>query len=204
MSANVSALVCPAHGTEEIEAVTVIDLLVRAGITVTTASVNGDGDRQIVCSRGVKLLADARLVDVADNDYDAIVLPGGLKGAEAFRDSPLLVEAVQQFHLSGRIVAAICAAAGTVLVPHDLFPIGNMTGFPGLKETIPEDKWVEKRVVWDPRVNLLTSQARHRDGLCAEAYRPAGGKRESSGGRLAAGARGGHLRLSRISETPMA
>lgn len=158
MSTNVSALVCLAHGTEEIEAVTVIDLLVRAGITVTTASVNGDGDRQIVCSRGVKLLADARLVDVADNDYDAIVLPGGLKGAEAFRDSPLLVEAVQQFHLSGRIVAAICAAAGTVLVPHDLFPIGNMTGFPGLKETIPEDKWVEKRVVWDPRVNLLTSQ----------------------------------------------
>ncbi|AIX74556.1 protein deglycase YajL [Pantoea sp. PSNIH4] len=158
MSANVSALVCLAHGTEEIEAVTVIDLLVRAGITVTTASVNGDGDRQIVCSRGVKLLADARLVDVADNDYDAIVLPGGLKGAEAFRDSPLLVEAVQHFHLSGRIVAAICAAAGTVLVPHDLFPIGNMTGFPGLKETIPEDKWVEKRVVWDPRVNLLTSQ----------------------------------------------
>ncbi len=104
------------------------------------------------------LLADALLVDVADNDYDAIVLPGGLKGAQAFHDSPLLVEAVQQFHLSGRIVAAICAAAGTVLVPHDLFPIGNMTGFPGLKETIPDDKWVEKRVVWDPRVNLLTSQ----------------------------------------------
>lgn len=158
MSANVSALVCLAHGTEEIEAATVIDLLVRAGITVTTASVNGDGDRQIVCSRGVTLLADALLVDVADNDYDAIVLPGGLKGAQAFHDSPLLVEAVQQFHLSGRIVAAICAAAGTVLVPHDLFPIGNMTGFPGLKETIPDDKWVEKRVVWDPRVNLLTSQ----------------------------------------------
>jgi 4-methyl-5(b-hydroxyethyl)-thiazole monophosphate biosynthesis len=70
---------------------------------------------------------------VADGDYDIIVLPGGLKGAECFRDSPLLVETVRQFHLSGRIVAAICAAAGTVLVPHDIFPIGNMTGFPGLK-----------------------------------------------------------------------
>ncbi|WP_147195771.1 protein deglycase YajL [Pantoea sp. MBD-2R] len=159
MSVNPSVLVCLAHGSEETEAVTTIDLLVRGGLSVTTASVTDDGSKEIVCSRGVRLLADAPLVDVADNDFAAIVLPGGLKGAEAFRDSPLLVETVRQFHLSGRIVAAICAAAGTVLVPHNLFPVGNMTGFPGLKETIPENKWMDKRVVWDPRVNLLTSQA---------------------------------------------
>ena len=159
MSENASVLVCLAHGSEETEAVTTIDLLVRGGLTVTTASVTDDGSKEIVCSRGVRLLADAPLVEVADHDFAAIVLPGGLKGAEAFRDSPLLVETVRQFHLSGRIVAAICAAAGTVLVPHDLFPVGNMTGFPGLKETIPENKWMDKRVVWDPRVNLLTSQA---------------------------------------------
>lgn len=158
MNANVSVLVCLAPGSEETEAVTTIDLLVRGGMNVTTASVTDDGSREIVCSRGVRLLADAPLVEVADNDFDAIVLPGGLKGAEAFRDSPLLVETVRQFHLAGRIVAAICAAAGTVLVPHNLFPVGNMTGFPGLKETIPDEKWMDKRVVWDPRVNLLTSQ----------------------------------------------
>ncbi|MCG5043460.1 protein deglycase YajL [Enterobacteriaceae bacterium 155047] len=155
---SVSALICLAPGSEETEAVTTIDLLVRAGIQVTTASVASDGDRLITCSRGVKIMADAPLVEVADGDYDVIVLPGGLKGAECFRDSPLLVETVRQFHLSGRLVAAICAAAGTVLVPHNLFPIGNMTGFPALKETIPEAQWVDKRVVWDPRVNLLTSQ----------------------------------------------
>ncbi|ELY2854443.1 protein deglycase YajL [Cronobacter dublinensis] len=155
---SASALVCLAPGTEETEAVTTIDLLVRGGIKVTTASVASDGDLTIACSRGVRLLADAPLVEVADGDFDVIVLPGGLKGAEAFRDSPLLVETVRQFHLSGRIVAAICAAAGTVLVPHELFPIGNMTGFPALKETIPEEQWQDKRVVWDPRVNLLTSQ----------------------------------------------
>ncbi|ELQ5995627.1 protein deglycase YajL [Cronobacter dublinensis] len=155
---NASALVCLAPGTEETEAVTTIDLLVRGGINVTTASVASDGNLTITCSRGVRLLADAPLVEVADGDFDVIVLPGGLKGAEAFRDSPLLVETVRQFHLSGRIVAAICAAAGTVLVPHELFPIGNMTGFPALKETIPEEQWQDKRVVWDPRVNLLTSQ----------------------------------------------
>ncbi|MDU7226235.1 MAG: protein deglycase YajL [Cronobacter sakazakii] len=155
---SASALVCLAPGTEETEAVTTIDLLVRGGINVTTASVASDGNLTITCSRGVRLLADAPLVEVADGDFDVIVLPGGLKGAEAFRDSPLLVETVRQFHLSGRIVAAICAAASTVLVPHELFPIGNMTGFPALKETIPDDQWQDKRVVWDPRVNLLTSQ----------------------------------------------
>ncbi|MBB1200389.1 protein deglycase YajL [Enterobacteriaceae bacterium 89] len=155
---SATALVCLAHGSEETEAVTTIDLLVRGGVKVTTASVASDGELVIVCSRGVKLLADAPLVQVADGDFDAIVLPGGLKGAECFRDSPLLVETVKQFHRSGRIVAAICAAAGTVLVPHEIFPIGNMTGFPGLKDTIPEDQWQDKRAVWDPRVNLLTSQ----------------------------------------------
>ena len=105
------------------------------------------------------MLADAPLVEVADGDFDIIILPGGIKGAECFRDSPLLVETVRQFHLSGRIVAAICAAAATVLVPHNLFPIGNMTGFPGLKDRIPAGQWQDRRVVWDARVKLLTSQA---------------------------------------------
>ncbi|PLL96187.1 DJ-1 family protein, partial [Klebsiella michiganensis] len=89
---SASALICLAPGSEETEAVTTIDLLVRGGIKVTTASVAGDGSLTIVCSRGVKLLADAPLVEVADGDFDILVLPGGIKGAEYFRDSPLLVE----------------------------------------------------------------------------------------------------------------
>jgi 4-methyl-5(b-hydroxyethyl)-thiazole monophosphate biosynthesis len=122
MTTHASVLVCLAPGSEETEAVTTIDLLVRAGINVITASVTEDGSREIVCSRGVRLLADVPLVQVADNEFEAIVLPGGLKGAECFRDSPLLIETVRQFHLSGRIVAAICAVPGIVLIPHNLFP----------------------------------------------------------------------------------
>ncbi|WP_431223494.1 protein deglycase YajL [Serratia sp. L9] len=155
---SASALVCLAPGCEETEAVTAIDLLVRAGVKVTTASVAGDGNQTIVCSRGVKLLADAPLVAIVDDPFDAIVLPGGMKGAECMRDSPLLVEKVRQMHLQGKIVAAICAAPALVLQYHDLFPVGNMTGFPGLKEQIPQEKWIERRVVFDQRVNLLTSQ----------------------------------------------
>lgn len=155
---SVSVLVCLAPGSEETEAVTTIDLLVRAGVRVTTASVASDGNLTIACSRGVKLLADAPLVAIVDDPFDAMVLPGGLKGAECFRDSPLLVEKVRQMHLQGKIVAAICAAPALVLQQHKLFPVGNMTGFPGLKEQIPVGQWLEKRVVFDPRVNLLTSQ----------------------------------------------
>lgn len=155
---SVSALVCLAPGSEETEAVTTIDILVRAGIQVTTASVASDGALEIVCSRGVRLLADARLVDVADEKFDVVVLPGGVKGAECFRDSPLLVATVQQTHNEGRLVAAICAVPALVLEHHNLFPVGNMTGFPGLKDKIAATKWMDQRVVYDRRVNLVTSQ----------------------------------------------
>ncbi|QHB33575.1 protein deglycase YajL [Yersinia canariae] len=155
---SVSALVCLAPGSEETEAVTTIDILVRAGISVTTASVAGDGALEITCSRGVRLLADARLVDVADQKFDVVVLPGGIKGAECLRDSPLLVATVEQAHKEGRLVAAICAAPALVLEHHKLFPVGNMTGFPALKDKIDPTKWMDQRVVYDRRVNLVTSQ----------------------------------------------
>ncbi|WP_321146427.1 protein deglycase YajL [Providencia alcalifaciens] len=153
-----SVLICIANGSEEIETVTTADLLVRAGIQVTLASVTEDGALEIIASRGIKLVADLPIIRVADEPFDAIVLPGGLAGAEAFRDSPLVVEKVRRMHLDGKIVAAICAAPALVLEYHQLFPLGNMTGFPSMRDKIPAHKWVDKRVYFDERVNLLTSQ----------------------------------------------
>ncbi len=60
--------------------------------------------------------------------------------------------------LEEKLIAAICAAPAIVLQHHDLFSIANMTGFPKIKNLIPADKWREKRVYLDERVNLLTSQ----------------------------------------------
>ncbi|OHT24720.1 protein deglycase YajL [Providencia stuartii] len=153
-----SVLICIANGSEEIETVTTADLLVRAGVAVTLASVTDDGSVTITASRGIKLIADTPLIKVADEPFDAIVLPGGMGGAETFRDSPLVVEKVRRMHLDGKIVAAICAAPAIVLEYHQLFPIGNMTGYPSTREQIAANKWVDKRVYFDERVNLLTSQ----------------------------------------------
>jgi 4-methyl-5(b-hydroxyethyl)-thiazole monophosphate biosynthesis len=116
---SASALICLAPGSEETEAVTTIDLLVRGGIKVTTASVASDGSLTIVCSRGVKLLADAPLVEVADGDFDILVLPGGIKGAEYFATARCWLKRYASFIFPGASLRRFAAAA-TVLVPHNL------------------------------------------------------------------------------------
>ncbi|WP_017006731.1 DJ-1/PfpI family protein, partial [Enterovibrio norvegicus] len=93
-----SVLVCLAPGTEEIEAVAVMDIMVRAGFNVTTASAAEDGDLTVTCSRGVKILADAPLVKVADEEYDCIVVPGGVEGATCLGESALVLEMLRQQH----------------------------------------------------------------------------------------------------------
>lgn len=154
-----SVLICLANGSEETEVVTTADLLVRAGIKVVLASAENDVNELIItCSRGIKLIADAPLVRVVDHNYDAIILPGGLQGTETLRDSPLVVEKVRRMHSENKLVAAICAAPAIILEHHNIFPIGNMTGFPALKDNIAAKKWVDYRVYFDERVNLITSQ----------------------------------------------
>jgi len=151
-------LVPIAPGTEEMEAVTIIDILVRAGYQVVVASADFDGNLTMKASRGVTLTADCKLVDIADDEFDAIVLPGGVQGSENFRDSTVLIEMVKQQKYDGRLVAAICAAPAVVLIHHDLFPDTLMTGHPSFKEHIPEDLWRNRRVTYDVNNNLLTSQ----------------------------------------------
>ncbi|PWI35200.1 DJ-1 family protein [Vibrio albus] len=151
-------LVPVAHGTEELEAVTCIDILRRAGYQVTVASADFDGELTITGAHGTVLTADCKLVDVADNEFDAIVLPGGVGGSETFRDSTLLVEMVKQQKYDGRWMAAICAAPALVLQTHDIYPDAIMTCYPSFQSHIPEDKWRVKRVTTDINHKLITSQ----------------------------------------------
>lgn len=121
-------LVPLAQGCEEIEAVTVIDLLVRAGIDVVTASL--DSQLTITASRGVKLIAQTELSQVEDIEFDLIVLPGGMPGADYLRDCEQLISMLQKAAQSDHLVAAICAAP-KVLVKAGLLDHKKATSFPG-------------------------------------------------------------------------
>jgi 4-methyl-5(b-hydroxyethyl)-thiazole monophosphate biosynthesis len=144
-------LVAIADGTEELEAVTIIDVLRRAEADVTVASV---GNKQITASRGVKLVADTVISDCVDSVYDLIILPGGMPGAEHLRDSKELTEMLKTQADSGRLYAAICASPAVVLKPHGLLENKKATCYPSLLSDL--DKSEQAKVVVDG--NLITSQ----------------------------------------------
>jgi 4-methyl-5(b-hydroxyethyl)-thiazole monophosphate biosynthesis len=144
-------LVAIADGSEELEAVTIIDVLVRAGADVTVASVSG---KQIAASRGVKIAADALIGDCKDEEYDLIALPGGLLGAEHLRDCDELIGMLKEQRQAGRFYAAICASPAVVLQHHGLLEGRAATGYPSPDLDFPGKKDV--KVVVDG--NCVTSQ----------------------------------------------
>jgi protein deglycase len=148
------ALVFLADGCEETEAVTTIDLLTRANIHVTTASINQEN--KVQCSRGVIIQAQKIFSQIKDQSFDIVILPGGLKGAENFRDSPQVIEKLKQTHQQGHIVAAICASPAMVLQHHNLFPNAYMTGYPSTKTAFK--LWKDQRAYYDQNSNVITSQ----------------------------------------------
>ena len=146
-------LVPVADGTEEIEAVTVVDVLVRAGASVTVASV---GERQVTASRGVKLVADTGIADCVDEDWDLVALPGGIPGAEHLRDSSDLRRLLARHAAEGRLLAAICAAPAVVLEQQGLIGGRAATCHPAFVGHLSDPSAAGARVVVDRA--LVTSQ----------------------------------------------
>ena len=150
---TVKVLVPIADGTEEIEAVTIIDVLRRAEAEVTVASVN---DLLVTASRGVKLVADCLIAACRERRFDLVVLPGGLPGAEHLRDSADLKVLLEQQHAAGRWYGAICAAPAVVLENHGLLQNRKATGHPGHVEGLSNKAAIDHPVVVDG--NCVTSR----------------------------------------------
>jgi 4-methyl-5(b-hydroxyethyl)-thiazole monophosphate biosynthesis len=123
-----SVLVPLAQGCEELEAVTIIDLLRRGGIEVTTAGLEAG---EVTASRGVRLIPDRLLDDLLDQSFDMIVLPGGLPGADHLDRDPRIRKMLDQVNGSGGYVAAICAAP-KALASAGLLDGKQATSYPGV------------------------------------------------------------------------
>ena len=106
-------LVPLANGFEELEAVTIVDVLRRGGVEVVTASIHDAAD--VRGAHGMSVKADALFADAAGGEYDAIVLPGGGEGTENLKNSDALFRRLRRQNEEGRLLCAICAAP-TVLV----------------------------------------------------------------------------------------
>ena len=97
-----------ADGFEEIEALAPVDVMRRAGLSVTTVSIMGR--REVLSAQGVPVIADALMGDFSLSDADAVVLPGGLGGTENLSASAAVREEVERMNNAGKLIAAICAA----------------------------------------------------------------------------------------------
>lgn len=145
-----SVLVPLANGYEEIEAVTIIDLLRRAQIDVVVAGLESGPVRS---SHGVVLLPDQSLDAVLDQDFDLVVLPGGLPGADHLNQDPRVHALLRRQVEAGRKVAAICAAP-KVLAGIGLLDGHQATVYPGALDPAdyPRVQFIDRPVVVDAQV----------------------------------------------------
>lgn len=126
-----TVLVPLADGCEEMEAITITDILTRAGAKVTTAAVKGES--VIHASRGAKLVPDASLSELTDQSFDLIALPGGLPGADTLAESDALKQLVTFHHQQNKPLAAVCAAP-KALARFGIFNDTRITAYPGVLE----------------------------------------------------------------------
>ena len=140
-------LVPVADGSEDIETITLIDVFRRAELAVTAASVGSS--LKVTLARGTRMEADALLSDVADGQWEAIVLPGGVPGAEALRDSELLIAMLKKQAAAERWYGAICAAPAFVLAPHGLLEGRRATCYPAFQDRLPDRSEAHHPVVVD-------------------------------------------------------
>ena len=141
-----------AQGCEEMEAVTIIDILRRAGIEVISAGLN---DQPVCASRGVMLLPDTTLDAALQQDFDMVVLPGGQPGSNNLKADPRIIAVLQKMAQQGKYIAAICAAP-SVVASAGLLNGKQATSFPGALDSFQNVKQQNIAVVEDG--NIITSR----------------------------------------------
>jgi len=141
-----------ADGFEEVEAVTSIDFLARAGCEVIKAGVTGS---TVTGAHGLEVNTDVHVRECGST-FDAVVVPGGMPGASNIAASQEAVDLIRSVDGSGGIVAAICAAPAVVLAPNGLLDGKRATCYPGFEEAFKNTEFSEERVIIDGK--MITSR----------------------------------------------
>lgn len=141
-----------AQGFEEIEAVTSIDVLRRANIDVTTVSL---GDLKVKGAHNIVVLADKSVDQIDIDEFDGILLPGGMPGSTNLRDDDRVIKMTRTLYKAGKLVSAICAAP-IVLEKANVLKGRKATSYPGFNEEMPSCNYVDDRVVVDG--NIITGK----------------------------------------------
>jgi 4-methyl-5(b-hydroxyethyl)-thiazole monophosphate biosynthesis len=151
------AIVLLAEGFEEVEAITPIDYLRRAEVEVVTAAIGEN--LTVTGARGIQINADTTLAQLcpAAADWDAVIVPGGMKGANNLAACERTGAFLKDMAAAGKFVCAICASPAVVLAPLGLLAGKKFTCYPGMEEKVTGGEWLEDRVVTDG--NIITSRA---------------------------------------------
>lgn len=139
-----------ASGFEEIEALTVVDVLRRAAIHCDMVGF----EAQVTGSHAITVRAD-RIFDGHLTDYDAVVLPGGMPGSANLRDNEMLMAELKRFEAEEKTIAAICAAP-IVLANAGVLKNKHFTCYDGVEKQIEDGSYQKDTVVLDGQ--LLTSR----------------------------------------------
>ena len=142
-----------AEGFEEIEALTPIDVLRRAGLEVTVAGVGGT---LITGAHKVSVKCDVEVATIENDKFDCIVLPGGMPGAVNLRDSKSVSKLITSIYKANGLVCAICASPAVVLAPLGVLEDKLAVCYPGMEGCAPDVTFVGDVPVLQCR-NVITS-----------------------------------------------
>jgi 4-methyl-5(b-hydroxyethyl)-thiazole monophosphate biosynthesis len=141
-----------AEGFEEIEAITIVDMLRRAEIQVTIAYLKKN---PVTGSHSITVTADKNIDDVRASDFDCIVLPGGMPGSQNLKEDERIIGLVREFSAAGKITAALCAAP-QVLGHAGVLKGKQATCFPGFESQMTGAEHIPEPVVRDG--NIITGK----------------------------------------------
>jgi len=148
-----NVLIPIAPGFEEIETITVVDILRRSGARVSTA---GIVDGVIEGSRGVKIIADESINNINSEKFDLMILHGGQPGTDNLKKDPRITTLLNEMYSKKKLIGAICAAP-IILEENGLLRKRKRTSHPSVKEILSCELYKEERVVVDQ--NIITSRS---------------------------------------------